>query len=228
MPKRPKGAPVTGSFDALAPETVLSAVEQQLAGRPDRENRLRWKLDACSEDYDYCIVDCPPSVGLLTFNALVACGEALVVTNGEYGSGAALTSPRGIAALQDGDDDAVHEHDEGAGADDDHAGPEEELQRHEPLRGHSRGFLPVHHPQVPALCCERGFERGADRGRIGFRAQPHQDEVPLAGFTEDEGFAVVLPPLGQQGFHRPRIEGVRTGGIDIRRRSEEVVDRRRR
>ena len=70
---------------AVVPSSVvLSAVEQQLAGRPDRENRLRWKLEACSGDYDYCVVDCPPSVGLLTFNALVACGEALVVMEPSY------------------------------------------------------------------------------------------------------------------------------------------------
>ncbi len=70
---------VTDRLDVVPSNVVLSAVEQQLSGRPDRENRLRWKLDACADAYDYCIVDCPPSVGLLTFNALVACGEAFVI-----------------------------------------------------------------------------------------------------------------------------------------------------
>lgn len=75
---------VTDRLDVVPSNVVLSAVEQQLSGRPDRENRLRWKLDACTDEYDYCLVDCPPSVGLLTFNALVACGEAFVIMEPSY------------------------------------------------------------------------------------------------------------------------------------------------
>jgi chromosome partitioning protein len=65
----------------LAPSgIILSAVEQELAGQPGREDRL---LNALAEmpgqfDYGYVIVDCPPSLGLLTFNALRACREILV------------------------------------------------------------------------------------------------------------------------------------------------------
>ncbi|MBD3368331.1 MAG: AAA family ATPase [Candidatus Eisenbacteria bacterium] len=70
---------VSENLDVVPSNVVLSAVEQQLSGQPDRENRLRWKLEACRGDYDYVFVDCPPSVGLLTFNAVVACDEALVV-----------------------------------------------------------------------------------------------------------------------------------------------------
>ncbi|MBM3307930.1 MAG: AAA family ATPase [Candidatus Eisenbacteria bacterium] len=75
---------VSERLDVVPSSVVLSAVEQQLSGRPDRENRLRWKVEACSADYDYCIVDCPPSVGLLTFNALVACNEAFVIMEPSY------------------------------------------------------------------------------------------------------------------------------------------------
>jgi chromosome partitioning protein len=75
---------VTDRLDVVPSSVVLSAVEQQLSGRPDRENRLRRKLEACSDDYDYCIVDCPPSVGLLTFNALVGCDEAFVIMEPSY------------------------------------------------------------------------------------------------------------------------------------------------
>ncbi len=75
---------VTETLDVVPSNVVLSAVEQQLSGRPDRENRLRRKLDACDGEYDYVFVDCPPSVGLLTFNALVACDEAIVVMEPSY------------------------------------------------------------------------------------------------------------------------------------------------
>jgi chromosome partitioning protein len=75
---------VTERLDVVPSSVVLSAVEQQLSGQPDRENRLRWKLEASEGDYDYVFVDCPPSVGLLTFNAIVACGEAFVVMEPSY------------------------------------------------------------------------------------------------------------------------------------------------
>ncbi|MCD4691040.1 AAA family ATPase, partial [bacterium] len=72
------------TLDVVPSNVVLSAVEQQLSGQPDRENRLRRKLDAVQDQYDYVLVDCPPSVGLLTFNAIVACREAIVVMEPSY------------------------------------------------------------------------------------------------------------------------------------------------
>lgn len=71
-------------LDVVPSNVVLSAVEQQLSGQADRENRLRWKIEAAEGLYDYVFVDCPPSVGLLTFNAIVACREAFVVTEPSY------------------------------------------------------------------------------------------------------------------------------------------------
>ncbi len=63
----------------LAPSgIILSAVEQELAGQPGREDRLLNALAVLSEQYDFVVVDCPPSLGLLTFNALRACREVLV------------------------------------------------------------------------------------------------------------------------------------------------------
>ncbi len=76
--------PVGERLDVLPSNVVLSAIEQQLSGQPDRENRLKRKLESCREDYDYVFVDCPPSVGLLTFNALVACDEVIVVIEPSY------------------------------------------------------------------------------------------------------------------------------------------------
>jgi len=69
---------VSTGFD-IAPSTVmLSSFEQRLAGQPDRENKLMRALHDLEMDYDYVVVDCPPSIGLLTFNALRACNEAIV------------------------------------------------------------------------------------------------------------------------------------------------------
>ena len=75
---------VSDNLDVVPSSVVLSAVEQQLSGQPDRENKLRWKLEAANGKYDYVFVDCPPSVGLLTFNAIVATGEVMVTMEPSY------------------------------------------------------------------------------------------------------------------------------------------------
>ena len=64
---------------SLAPSNIaLSAIEQFLAGTPERERQLAARIAALQEPFDYVLIDCPPSVGLLTFNALIACQEAIV------------------------------------------------------------------------------------------------------------------------------------------------------
>jgi len=63
----------------LAPSNVtLSAIEQLLAGTADRERQLLNRLIALRTSFDYAIIDCPPNVGLLTFNALIACERVIV------------------------------------------------------------------------------------------------------------------------------------------------------
>jgi chromosome partitioning protein len=60
---------------------VLSALEQKLAGEPieSRTNRLAAALEGLGDDaFDYVLIDCPPNVGLLTFNALRAASEVIV------------------------------------------------------------------------------------------------------------------------------------------------------
>jgi chromosome partitioning protein len=55
----------------LAPASIdLSAFEQQMSGISERESCLKEVLNDVKDNYDYTIVDCPPAVGLLTFNAL--------------------------------------------------------------------------------------------------------------------------------------------------------------
>ena len=66
-------------FLAVAPSDVrLSAAQEALAGREQREHILSRQLRTLGSAYDYVIVDCPPGIGLLTFNALMACDEAIV------------------------------------------------------------------------------------------------------------------------------------------------------
>src|SRR5688572_30766283 len=69
---------IASDFD-LAPSNIkLAAFEQVFAGRSGREDRLTSALAAVKGNYKWAIVDCPPSVGLITFNALRACDEVIV------------------------------------------------------------------------------------------------------------------------------------------------------
>jgi len=62
----------------------LSALEIELSGLDRREYRLKDLLAEIDEDFDYVLVDCPPSLGLLTVNALTAVRSALVPLQCEY------------------------------------------------------------------------------------------------------------------------------------------------
>ena len=66
------------NLDVAPADILLSAVPEILAGTPGREDILAGALAGLEHSYDYIIVDCPPNVGLLTFNALKACSEAIV------------------------------------------------------------------------------------------------------------------------------------------------------
>ena len=69
----------------LAPASIdLSAFEQQMAGITDRESCLKKVLDKVSDKYDYVVIDCPPAVGLLTFNALRAATDVIVPVETGY------------------------------------------------------------------------------------------------------------------------------------------------
>lgn len=65
-------------LDVLPSSIPLAAAEQFLSGLPGRERRLLESLQRIPKRYDYVVVDSPPSLGLLTFNALRAADEAIV------------------------------------------------------------------------------------------------------------------------------------------------------
>ena len=69
----------------VAPCTVdLAAAELELVGAIARENKLRQVLEPIRDRCDYILVDCPPSLGLLTVNALVAADGLLIPIQCEY------------------------------------------------------------------------------------------------------------------------------------------------
>lgn len=65
-------------------KAALVAAELDLADLPRREGRLREGLSDCREAFEFTIIDCPPSLGLLTVNALVAADTVLIPIQCEY------------------------------------------------------------------------------------------------------------------------------------------------
>ena len=68
----------------LPADIRLAAAEVELADLPRRERRLKEALDTVAGEYDYVFIDCPPSLGQLTVNALTACNTVLVPMQCEY------------------------------------------------------------------------------------------------------------------------------------------------
>ena len=76
--------PENADYDLLPANGDLTAAEVALIEMQERESRLRNALEAVRERYDYILVDCPPSLNMLTLNALVAARSVMIPMQCEY------------------------------------------------------------------------------------------------------------------------------------------------
>jgi chromosome partitioning protein len=87
------GVPISGArhrevhfpcLDVVPASRDLAGAEIELIDRPEREKRLRRALEPVRDDYEYILIDSPPSLGLLTLNALVAADTVLIPIQCEF------------------------------------------------------------------------------------------------------------------------------------------------
>lgn len=71
-------------FDLLPSNADLTAAEVHLLQLDDKEQRLNQAIAQVSADYDYVLIDCPPSLNMLTLNALVASDSVIIPMQCEY------------------------------------------------------------------------------------------------------------------------------------------------
>jgi len=75
---------VKENFDVVTSSLDLSGAEMELINEPGREYILRELFEPVQEEYDYVIIDCPPSLGLLTLNALTASNFVFIPVQTEF------------------------------------------------------------------------------------------------------------------------------------------------
>jgi chromosome partitioning protein len=74
----------SGGYDVVGANRELAGAEVELVELERRERRLRQALDAVRDSYDFALIDCPPSLSLLTLNGLVAAHGVIVPMQCEY------------------------------------------------------------------------------------------------------------------------------------------------
>ena len=74
----------SGGFDVLPSNRELAGAEVELVDLDDRETRLKSALAAVVSDYDFVLVDCPPSLSMLTLNGLCAAHGVIIPMQCEY------------------------------------------------------------------------------------------------------------------------------------------------
>ena len=72
------------NLKVIPSEKILAAAEIELVDLEGREFRLKRLIASVAESYDYILIDCPPSLGLLTLNALAAADSVLIPIQCEY------------------------------------------------------------------------------------------------------------------------------------------------
>ncbi len=72
------------NVDVIASHIDLVAIEIELVDKENREYMLKQALEKIKDDYDYILIDCAPSLGLLTLNALTAADSVLIPIQCEY------------------------------------------------------------------------------------------------------------------------------------------------
>ena len=73
-----------GGYDLVPANRELAGAEIELVALPARETRLRAALERVEAEYDFILIDCPPSLSLLTVNALTAAQHVLIPMQCEY------------------------------------------------------------------------------------------------------------------------------------------------
>ena len=75
---------IVPGLSVIASERSLAGAEIELIGFENKEYLLKSKLDMIKDNYDYIIIDCPPSLNLLTINAMTAADSVIVPIQCEY------------------------------------------------------------------------------------------------------------------------------------------------
>jgi len=75
---------VAGGYDLIPGNSDLTGAEVGMLDRKEREARLKTAFEPIIEDYEYIFIDCPPSLNMLTINALVVAHGLMIPTQCEY------------------------------------------------------------------------------------------------------------------------------------------------